>query len=154
MFPFEVMLWFTAVDPELETVTAPISVPTTPFRLTAPVVLIVRLLTAPPAVPVTEPKVTLLATPVPIVSVTLSARTALPNVMAPVDVPPTVVVPPTVTEVVPRLITPVPADVTVPLIDLLEGAVAVTPPVKARVSPPSPKVSVPVLLKVVAPAIV
>ena len=34
------------------------------------------------------------------------------------------------------------------------GAVIVTPPVNAVVSPPSPRVTVPVLEKVVAPAIV
>lgn len=153
--PLPVMVLFTVKLLGLElTLTAPIFVPIAPFRITAPVDVTVRLLTAPDAVPVTDPKVIAFAIPVPTVNVTELAKVALPNVMAPVDVPPTVVVPPTVTEVVPRLITPVPAEVTVPLIDLLEGAVAVTPPVKARVSPPSPKVSVPVLLKVVAPAIV
>jgi hypothetical protein len=75
-------------------------------------------------------------------------------VISPVDVPPTVVFPPTVTEVVPRLITPVPVAVMFPLSAFEEGAVATTPPVKLIVSDPSPKVSVPVLSKVVAPAMV
>ena len=55
---------------------------------------------------------------------------------------------------VPKLITPVPAAVTVPLTVTPLGAVATTPPVKADVSLPLPKVTVPVLENVVAPAIV
>lgn len=157
--PLPVMVLFTVKLLGLElTLTAPIFVPIAPFKITAPVDVTVRLLTAPAAVPLTDPKVIAFAIPVPTVRVTPLAKVAFPKVMAPVDVPPTVVVPPTVTEVVPRLITPVTAAVMVPLMALLEGAVAVTPPVKARASavgnPPSPKVKIPVLLKVVIPAIV
>ena len=52
----------------------------------------------------------------------------------------------------PKVMTPVPAALTVPLTVMALGAVAVTPPVNAVVSPPLPKVTVPVLAKVVAPA--
>ena len=52
----------------------------------------------------------------------------------------------------PKVMTPVPAALTVPLTVMALGAVAVTPPVKAVVSLPLPKVTVPVLAKVVAPA--
>jgi hypothetical protein len=149
------MVLFTVKLLGLElTLTAPIFVPIAPFKITAPVDVTVRLLTAPDVVPLTEPRVIAFAIPVPTVNVTPLAKVASPKVMAPVDVPPTVVVPPTVTEVVPRLITPVPAAVMVPLSVFEEGAVAATPPVKLIVSPPFPKVSVPVLLKVVAPAMV
>jgi len=63
-------------------------------------------------------------------------------------------VPPIVTAVLlsPKVITPVPAALTVPFTVMALGAVAVTPPVNAVVSPPLPKVTVPVLAKVVAPA--
>jgi hypothetical protein len=71
-----------------------------------------------------------------------------------VEVPPTVELPDTVTPVVPKLMTPVPAAVIVPLIVLLLGAVAVTPAVKLIVSLPLPKVTDPVFKNVVAPAIV
>jgi hypothetical protein len=154
--PLPVMVLFTVKLLGFElALTAPIFVPIAPFKITAPVDVTARLLTAPAAVPVTDPKVTAFAIPVPTVNVTPLAKVASPKVMAPVDVPPTVVVvPPTATEVVPRLITPVPAAVIVPLSVFEEGAVATTPPVKLIVSAPSPKVSVPVLLKVVAPAMV
>ena len=151
--PVIVLLTFRLLGLEL-TLTAPIFVPIAPFKITAPVDVTVRLLTAPDAVPVTEPRVIAFAIPVPTKRVNPLAKVAFPKVMAPVDVPPTVVGPPTVTEVVPRLITPVPAAVIVPLMALLEGAVAATPPVKLIVSPPFPRVSVPVLLKVVGPAMV
>ena len=80
---------------------------------------------------------------------------ALPNVIWPVDVPPTVAFPVTVTAVVPRLITPVPAALIVPAMLLLDGAVAITPPVNARLSAASfPNVTVPVFANVTAPVIV
>ena len=121
---------------------------------TAPAVLSVRLEDKPPAVPITVDKVIGVTAPAPTVNVTLSAKVAAPKVIAPVDVPPTVESPDIVTALVPKLITPVPAAVIVPLIIFELGAVAVTPPVNAIVSPPFPKVTVPVLEKVVAPAIV
>ena len=70
--------------------------------------------------------------------------------------PPIVDVPPIVTAVLlsPRVITPVPAAVTVPFRVIALGAVAVTPPVKLMVSLPLPRAKVPVLANVVAPAIV
>ena len=106
-------------------------------------------------VPVTVDKVMFAAyAPPPTVNVTPSAKVAAPKVIAPVDVPPTVEFPETVTALVPKLITPVPAAVIVPLIIFELGDVAVTPPVNAIVSPPFPRVTVPVLEKVVAPAIV
>ena len=141
------------VPPDCVIVKVPMSVPTAP-AVTAPKVLRVRLLANPAAVPVIDPRVMILLIPVPTVRVTLSTRVAFPIVIAPVDVPPTSDVPPTFTPVVPRLITPVPAAVIVPLMVLLEGAVATTPPVNPIVSPPSPSVTVPVFPKVVAPAIV
>ena len=54
----------------------------------------------------------------------------------------------------PKVITPVPAAVTVPFKLMLLGAIATTPPVNAVASLPFPRVTVPVLEKVVAPAIV
>ena len=151
--PLIVLFTFRLLGFEL-TLTAPIFVPIAPFRITAPVDVTVRLLTAPAAVPLTDPSVIAFAIPVPTVRVTALAKVALPSVIAPVDVPPTVVVPATETPVLPKLISPTPAAVMVPLSVLEEGAVAATPPVKLIVSAPSPKVSVPVLLKVVAPAMV
>ena len=62
--------------------------------------------------------------------------------------------PVTVTAVVPKLMTPAPAAVTVPFTIFELGDVAVTPPVKLIVSLPSPSVRVPVLLKVTAFVIV
>ena len=54
------------------------------------------------------------------------------------------------TETVPRLITPVTAAVTVPFTVTVLGAVAVMPPVNAKVPPLVPNAKVPVLLKVAA----
>ena len=74
--------------------------------------------------------------------------------ICPVEVPPTVALAVTLTGVVPRSITPVPAALIVPAMFLLDGALATTPPVNASVSLASlPSVSVPVLANVVAPAI-
>ena len=133
------------VPPDRVIVTVPMSVPTAPLTVTAPVVLIVKLEAVPLAVPVTEDKLNVFALPVPTVKVTPSAKVAAPNVIFPVDVPPTVEFPETVTPVVPKLITPVPAAVIVQLIVLELGAVAVTPPVNAVVPT---KVTVPVLANV------
>ena len=121
-----------------------------------PVVLIVKLETVLAAVPVTVDKVIGVAAPAPTVNVTPSAKVAAPKVICPVDVPPTVELPPTLMPVLasPKVITPVPAAVTVPFKLMLLGAVATTPPVNAIVSLPFPRVTVPVLEKVVAPAIV
>ena len=142
------------VAPDRVTVTVQISVPTI-LTETVPVVLIVRLEDEPPAVPVTVHKVIFAAyAPPPTVNVAPSAKVTAPKLIAPVDVPPTVESPETVTAVVPKLIAPVPAAVIVPLIIFELGVVAVTPPVNAIVSPPFPNVTVPVLEKVVAPAIV
>ena len=142
------------VPPDWVMVTVPISVPTAPLIVTAPMVLIVRFELVPLAVPVTDERLKVFAIPVPTVSVTPSAKVAAPKVICPVEVPPTVELPDTVTPDVPKLMTPVPAAVIVPLIVLLLGAVAVTPPVKLIVSLPLPNVTLPVLEKVVAPAMV
>ena len=142
------------VPPELVSVIVPISVPTAPLTLMTPVVFNVKFDTVPLAVPVTAPKLIAFAIPVPTVNVTLSANVALPNVIAPVELPPTVVLKPTLTALVPRLITPVPLAAIVPAIDLLLGAVAITPPVNVVLSvAESPNVTVPVLANVVTPAI-
>ena len=130
------------------TVTVPMSVPIV-LAETVLVVLSVRLEDKPPAVPVTVDKVIGVTAPAPTVNVTLSAKVAAPKVIAPVDVPPIVEVP--VIETVPKFITPVPAALTVPLIVLELGDVAVTPPVNAVVPI---KASVPVLEKVAAFVIV
>ena len=131
------------------TVTVPISVPTAPLTVAAPVVFIVRLDTPPRFVPETEPKEIGVPAPAPTVNVTSFDKVAFPKVICPVDVPPIVDVP--VIETVPKFITPVPAALTVPLIVLELGDVAVTPPVNAFVPT---KVSVPVLEKVAAFVIV
>ena len=146
------VLW-KATPPDWVMVMVPMSVLTAPATVTAPVVSSVRLLTVPSAVPVTEPKVMALAMPVPTVRVTPSANVAFPKVIAPVDVPPTIESPTTATGLVPRLMTPIPAAVMFPLIVLLDGAVAMTPPVNAEL-PPDPMVTTPVFSKVVIPAIV
>ncbi len=114
--------------------TLPISVPITP-TLAAPVVLIARFDTVPPATPDIDPKVMAFAIPVPTVSVNPLLMVALPSVISPVDAPPTVAFAVTVTGVVPRLITPVPKAEIVPAIDLLLGAVATKPPVNVLVPP-------------------
>ena len=139
------------VPPELVTVRMPISVPIVLETVTAPVVLMVRFEALPLAVPAIDDKLIAFAIPVPIVRVTPSASVVAPKVMVPVEAPPIDVLELTVTGA-PRLITPVPAALTVPPKLIRLGAVAVTPPVNAVVSPPLPKVTVPVLAKVVAPA--
>ena len=111
------------------------------------VVLIVKF--GVPAEPLTVPKEIGVAYPAPTVNVTPSDKVAFPKVICPVDTPPIVEVP--VIETVPKLITPVPAALIVPLIVLELGDVAVTPPVNAVVPT---KVSVPVLEKVTAFVIV
>ena len=139
--------------PELVKVTVPMSVPIAPDTETAPVVFKVKFDALPAAVPVTELKLIGAATPVPTVNVVPSAKVAAPKVICPVEDPPTVELAVTLIGVL-RLITPVPAAETVPAKLILEGAVAITPPVKAELSVASlPKVSVPVFAKVVAPAI-
>ena len=90
------VLW-KATPPDWVMMMVPMSVPTAPVTVTAPVVLRVRLLTAPAAVPVIDPRLMVFAIPVPIVRANPSAKVAVPKVMAPVEVPPTAVFPPTVT---------------------------------------------------------
>ena len=104
----------------------------------------------------TEDRLIAFAMPVPTVKVAPSASVAAPKVIAPVEVPPIVDVPPIVRPVPlsPKVITPVPAAVTVPFTLTALGAVATTPPVKAKVPPLAPKANVPVLLKVTALVIV
>ena len=141
------------VPPELVMVKVPISVPMAPPTVTAPVVLIVRLEAVPLAVPVTVDKLIAFAIPVPIVKVAPSAKVAAPKVMLPVEVPPTVVLAVTATGA-PKFRTPVPAAVIVPAKLIPLGAVAVKPPVNAKVPPLVPNVRAPVLLKVTALVIV
>ena len=120
-----------------------------------PVVLIVSVSAPAPALPITEPRFSALAMPVPTVRDLPSAIVALPSVIAPVAAPPTVALSVTLTALVPRLIVlaPVVAAI-VPAMFLLEGAVAVTPPTNVVLSVAwSPRVTVPVLLNVVEPAI-
>ena len=84
------------------------------------------------------------------------AKVAAPSVIVPVEVPPIVAELATVTPVSlsPKVITPVPAAVMVPLTVIALGAVAVKPPLKANVPPLVPKVTVPVLLIVTVLVIV
>ncbi|NDE50582.1 MAG: hypothetical protein EB014_05875, partial [Actinobacteria bacterium] len=127
---FTVLL--NVVPPDWVTATVPIVDPTAPTE-TTPVVLIVKF-GAPPE-PLTVPNVIALLIPVPTVNVVPDAKVAAPNVIFPVDVPPTVELPLTLMPVLasPRVITPVLAAVTVPFKLMLLGSVAVTPPVNAVV---------------------
>ena len=151
------VLW-KVVPPELVMVSVPMSVPTAPATVTAPVVLRIKLLERGEAVPVTAAMLIVLAMPVPTVRVTLSSRMALPRVMVPVEAPPTAPLPLFTLSGVsesPRVMIPAPAAVTVPIRLIAEGAVAIMPPVKLKVSVPTlPKVSEPLLPKVVCPAMV
>ena len=142
------------VPPELVMVRVPILVPTAPPMATSPVVLIVRF-ALPLTGPVTVVSVIGVAAPAP--TVRLLFRLIAPVVIWPVDAPPMIDVPPMLTAVPlsPKVITPVPAAVTIPFTVIALGAVATTPPVKLMVSALSlPKAKVPVLAKVVVPAIV
>ena len=96
------------------------------------VVLIVKF--GVPAEPLTVPKEIGVAAPAPTVNVVPAAKVAFPKVICPVDVPPIVEVP--VIETVPKLITPVPAALTVPLIVLELGDVAVGEPDEVVVDDP------------------
>ena len=149
------VLW-NVVPPELVMVRFPMSVPTAPANITAPVVLTVKLSAVPPAVPVTAAILITLAMPVPTVSVTPFSRMALPRVTVPVDAPPTKPLADLMFIAVsesPRVIIPMPAAVIVPMRLIAEGLVAMTPPVKLKTSEPAfPKVSEPLLPKVVSPA--
>ena len=141
---------------ELVMVMVPMSVPTAPVTMTALVVLMVKLLTVPAAVPVTAARLIALAMPVPTVRVTLSARVALPRSILPVVAPPTVASAVTETPVLPpprvMVLVPVVAAI-VPAMLTEEGAVAVTPSTKVVLSAASlPRVTVPVFRKVVVPA--
>ena len=133
---------------QLVTVTVPILVPTAPDTVKEPVVLKVRFALPEPG-PVTEDNEIGVAAPAaPTVNVALLARVMAPMVIWPVEVPPTTEVPVTETGLF-RLMTPVPAAVTLPYNVMPEGWVAVTPPVKVYV-PLLPRVKAPVLEKVAA----
>ena len=99
-----------------------------------------------------------MAKPVPTVKVTPSAKVTFPRLIAPVAAPPRTDVAVTETGVPasPKVITEAPVlAAMVPAIFSPVGAVAMTPAVKVVESPAaSPIVTVPVLLKVVVPAIV
>jgi len=127
-------------------VTVPISVPKVSLRLRAPVEFKVKLDVEPPAVPETVFKVIALPIPVPTVKVTPSAKVVSPNVIAPVEAPPTVAVFANVTDVAPKLITALPAAViSFVTTAMTAGAVAVIPPVNVNASPVwLPNVTVPV----------
>ena len=147
---------WNVVPPDCVIVSTPMLVPTAPVTVAVPVVLIVTFSPAPPAVPVTEPIWIVLAMPVPTESAAPSSSTTGPSVIAPLDAPPMLAHARTVTVVFasPSVITPVVASI-VPETVRADGAVATTPPAKVKVSPPvSPICTVPVLRKVVAPAIV
>ena len=139
------------VPPELVMVRVPISVPMVLLTATAPVVLIVRLEVLPESVPATELRLIALALPVPIVKVTLSAKVVAPKLIAPVAVPPMVVLAKMLTGVVAKLITIVELFAAiVPDRYFVLGAVAVRPFVNVKVSLPLPKYSAPEVPKVVA----
>ena len=139
--------------PELVSVRLPICVPTAPLTLTTPPELNVRLVVPAPAVPLMVPVLMLRAEPVPSVKCLPLAIVRSANVMAPVDVPPTLAVSVTVVPTPPKSIAPVPAEVIAPAMRLVVGAVATTPPTNAVLSLAwSPTTSVPVWSKVVVPA--
>ena len=143
------------VPPELVIVRVPISVPIVLLTATAPVVLMVRLEVLPESVPATELRLIALLIPVPKVKVTLSAKVVAPKLMAPVAVPPMVVLAKMLTGVVAKLITLVELFAAiVPDKYFVLGASAVKPLVKVKVPALAPKVKVPVLLKVTALVIV
>ena len=143
------------VPPELVMVRVPMSVPIVLLTATVPVVLIVRLEVLPESVPTTELKLIALALAVPIVKVTLLAKVVAPKLIAPVAVPPMVVLAKMLTGVVAKLITLVELFAAiVPDKYFVLGANAVRPFVNVKVPPLAPKVKVPVLLKVTALVIV
>ena len=111
----------------------------------------------PPAVPATEVRLIALLMPVPKVKVASSAKVTAPRVIAPVAVPPIVVLADTLTGVVPKLMALVELlAAIVPAKYLVLGAIAVRPLVKVKVPAPplAPNVKVPVFLKVTASVIV
>ena len=143
------------VPPELVMVRVPMSLPIVLLTATAPVVLIVKLEARPKSVPATELRLIALLMPVPRVKVTLSAKVVAPRLMAPVAVPPMVVLAKMLTGVVAKLITLVELFAAiVPDKYFVLGANAVRPLVKLKVPALAPKVKVPVLLKVTALVIV
>ena len=144
------------VPPELVMVRVPMSVPMVLLTDTAPVVLIVKLEARPKSVPATELRLITFAIPVvPKVKVTLSAKVVAPKLMAPVAVPPMVVLAKMLTGVVAKLITLVELFAAiVPDKYFVLGANAVRPFVKLKAPALVPKVKVPVLLKVTASVIV
>ena len=146
--------FWNEVPPELVTVTVLMPVPTAPVTDAAPVVFNVRAL---PAVPVTAPRVIEFAIPVPTVKLALELNNTLPKEMAPVDDPPTTLLPGRFKPVLPspKVIIPVPSAANDPVKLMEDGLVAMMPPVKLKLSVPAlPKATVPALAKVVAPAIV
>ena len=136
-------------------VKVPMSVPMVLLTDTAPVVLIVKLEARPKSVPATELRLIALLMPVPKVKVTLLAKVVAPKLMAPVAVPPMVVLAKMLTGVVAKLITLVELFAAiVPDRYFVLGANAVRPFVNVKVPPLAPRVKVPVLLKVTALVIV
>ena len=142
--------------PELVMVRVPISVPMAPAAATTPVVLIIRFDAVPLVVPVTASRLMAFAIPVPTVNVALSANVASPKSINPVAAPPMFAVAVTATGVLesPNMIVLAPVvAIIVPAILRALGAVAVSPAVKVVLSLEAlPMVNVPVLLKVVVPA--
>ena len=136
---------------DLVIVTVPRLEPTAPVMLAAPEVLMVRL-GVPEAPLMVEFAAMRLAAPAPNVRVVAAAKVVAATVIAPVEVPPMSVL--AVVEIAfpSKLSTPVPDAEMVPANDLELGAVAVTPAVNCVEVPAT--VRVPVLLKVVAPAMV
>ncbi len=142
-------VFWKAAPPLLVMVKVPISVPTAPLTFTAAVLLKVTFDELPLLTPLIAPVLIGVAAPLPNVKVTPSLIVTAPNVIVPV---PAVIVVSAVTVVLllPRFTLWLVAEI-VPATDLLEGAVAVTPPVKLELSPESfPNVRAPVLLNVVA----
>ena len=129
------------VFPEFTTVTVPLAVSIAPANVTVPVVFTVRL----PSAPVTVCAETVPLPPWPNARVTPASRVAAPSVIAALPVASVVV---SVTVNAPSVMALLVVAI-VPAVLIWPGAVAVRPPAKVRMSPPSPSVRLPVLLKVV-----
>ena len=145
-------VFWKVVPPELVILRLPISVPTVPVTEAVPKVLMVKLLADPPAVPAIAAKLTALLIPVPTVRVAPFSIIEFPNVMAPVDIPPTKAFPFLIRSGAFKFITPVPSAATVPIRLINDGLEAVTPPLKLNKSVPAlPRVNVPRFKKEVLP---
>ena len=134
----------------------PISVPTMPLTVTAPLVFIVRWESALSAVPLTAARDIGVPALLPTVNVTLSDIVTAPMVIWPVEVSPTRDVPVTATGTAPRLMTPIPEALTRPKRFIALCVIAVRPPVKVNESVALlvPSVNDPVFKNVVVPAMV